>query len=78
MIFSPGGLTWVSSRLQGHLKGVGRRQCPLLLTPVLKRLLNLGCSFIATEEMGSGKPDSQLASAKIATQIYATSSGFSK
>lgn len=68
VIWSPGGLSWVSSKLQEQTKEAGeRRQSPLLLTPVFKRLLNLSFSFIATEEMGSGKCDSQLALAKIAT-----------
>lgn len=75
---SPGGPSWVSSRLQGHLKGAGEEaESPSADTSV-EKAVNLSCFLIATEEMVSGKPDSQLAPDKIATQIYATSSGFSK
>lgn len=50
----------------------------LLLVPVFKRLSNLSFYFVATDKLGSDKSDSQLASVKIATQIYAASWGFPK
>lgn len=76
-----GWAEWVA-RCRSTWRELGGRQSPLLLTRpikrVFKRLLTLDFSFTATEEKGSGKPDRQLVSAKIAAQIYATSSGFSK
>lgn len=66
-------LTWGEA---GDIWRAEGRGSHLLLIPVFKRLSNLSFYLIATDKLGSDKSDSQLASVKIATQIYAASWGF--